>query len=461
MILGSSSRSLGCRLITFTRSKTNRALQTFGKVEYDIKSILANYDRMRESIELKRLNKGTLIKELNFIRDNYHVAAELGKEIGELKKIRSELNERIQSNPSTSKDEVKKLKIEIRRVEKQRADLLEIFHSSADNFPTLVGDGVTDKEQLVELINCESVEAVEEAADKKALSHKLIGQQLGILDLETASRVCGHAFYYLVGDGALLEQALVQYALAKARSRGYKMVIPPSLVREEVVAACGFKPRDKGGENQIYSINKEDLNLTATAEISIAALELKKVFANPEEQLPLKYAGVSRSYRAEAGARGATTAGIYRVHEFTKVELFHFTTPETAWEQLEQLKEFQVEVVKELGLTAKVLNMPGSDLGFPAAAKYDIECWMPGRKTWGEITSSSYCRDYQARRMNIKYKSENGNAFVHTLNGTAMAVPRVIVAIIENNWDPKTESILIPEVLRPYMGGIERIYKQQ
>lgn len=476
-VIGFVSRSSPIFYAT-TRSIKMRALQTFGKPEYDIKLLIDNYDVLKETIFAKHLHKGTLIKDLNYIRDNYGIVSEMGKEVGSLKKDRDAIAKELMdckgrglaegdSELESVKARLRELKKRIHKLEKQRTDIVTKFTKVADSFPVLIDSSVPlDKtEEVVHLINCDDIAQVEESSDKHALSHKFIGQDLGILDLEVASRVSGHAFYYLIGDGALLEQALVQYALAKARSKGYTMCIPPTIVRQEVVEACGFRPRDKGEENQIYLLGKDDLSLTATAEISLAALESKKTFSNVEETLPKKYVGVARSYRSEAGARGATTSGIYRVHEFTKVELFHFTRPETAWEELEALKDFQIEIITELGLKAKVLNMPASDLGFPAAKKYDIEAWMPGRKTWGEVTSSSYCRDYQARRMNIKYrdpvKNNNGLLYVHTLNGTAMAVPRVIVAIIENNWDPETESILIPEVLRPYMDGRERIYKQK
>lgn len=170
--------------------------------------------------------------------------------------------------------------------------------------------------------------------------------------------------------------------------------------------------------------------------------------------------GVSRSYRAEAGANGKDTTGLYRVHEFTKVELFHFTTPDKSGDELEELRDFQTSIIKDLGLKARFLNMPTTDLGSPAVKKYDCEAWMPGRGSWGELTSCSNCTDYQSRRLGIRYKSKEGNFYVHTLNGTAMAVPRVLVALIEQNYDPGTDTIVIPEVLRPYMDGKSAIFRQ-
>ena len=435
-------------LRAFTRAKSLRA-QIFGKQEFDLQGILDNYDAVRRSIEQKRLGS---VESLDYIRDNYSRLAELGRSLGALKRQREELQR--QQPPPVA--QLKDLKLSIRAAEHERTQVLLRLEECALALPAVVDDSVTQEEQVDLLINCTSVA---EAQRQRAPSHLQIGRDLGILNMDTAARVSGHLFYYLVGDGALLEQALVQYALATARAAGYRMVAPPTLVRPEVVEACGFRPRDTGEEQQVYSLEHHALSLTATSEISIAALELKRVFDSPA-QLPLRYVGVSRAFRAEAGARGALTAGLYRVHEFTKVELFHFTTAARAWHELEEIKRLQAHIVQELGLTAKVLNMPASDLGFPAAKKYDIEVWMPGRQAWGEVTLALYCRDYQLRRVNTRYRDPArgaGLAYAHTLNGTAMAVPRVIVAILETFWDPHTRSVAVPPVLRPYMGGLERI----
>lgn len=457
---------------TSTRSITMRSIQTFGKPDLDYRGVFENEKLFKDTILKKKLSHNVL-KQVDYIKDNYPVVATLGKELGELKRKREEMTVEMREVASTNShraDEIKQnlrnIKNSITKLDKERNRIKDKMRLAAEDMPTLV-DGTIPKgirdEEVVALINCESIEQVETNSDKKALSHKVIGEKLGLLDLETAARVCGHAFYYLLGDAALLEQALVQYALNLARAKGYKIVAPPTMVRQEVIGACGFRPRDQGEETQVYDLVKDHLSLTGTAEIPLAALESKKIFTEKEvEKFPVKYVGVARSYRAEAGSRGATTAGLYRVHEFTKVELFHFTTPDRARQELEELREFQTDFITLLGLKAKVLNMPSSDLGAPAAKKYDIEAWMPGRKTWGELTSSSWCGEYQARRMGIRYRASEGKVnYVHTLNGTAVAVPRVIVAILENFYDAETESIEIPEVLRVYMGGRDRIYKNE
>ena len=278
-----------------------------------------------------------------------------------------------------------------------------------------------------------------------------------LVDFQSAATLTGNSWYYLINEGALLEQALTLYATKKAREHGFAMCIPPSVAKNEVIDACGFRPRDMNNEQQIYHVADTTWGLTATAEIALAGMGINTTMdLSPG---PKKVCGISRSYRAEAGARGKDTRGLYRVHEFTKVELFCWSTPDQSEQVLEDLRRFQIELVSELGLSAKVLNMPANDLGAPAFQKYDIEAWMPGRGSFGEITSTSNCTDFQSRRMNTKFKdpSTGKASYVHTLNGTALAVPRVIIALVENFYDPKSDSIAIPEPLIPYMDGKESI----
>lgn len=284
------------------------------------------------------------------------------------------------------------------------------------------------------------------------LAHQVIGTQLGLMDFDTASSVSGSRSYYLLNDGVLLEQALIQYALRKCMARGFRAMAPPSLVKQEFTSACGFKPRDQNNEQQIYSIADSDLCLTGTAEIPMAGWAARKTLATASGD-PIKNVGVSRSYRAEAGARGADTKGLYRVHEFNKVEMFAFSSPESSDQVHNEMLAIQKEIFTELGLCCRVLNMPADDLGAPAYRKYDIEAWMPGRGTWGEVSSTSNCLDYQARRLHSRWQNHNGTlTFAHTLNGTAMAVPRVIIAIIETFYDVDRNAILVPPVLQPAMG---------
>ncbi|KAK6343210.1 Serine--tRNA ligase, mitochondrial [Orbilia blumenaviensis] len=307
------------------------------------------------------------------------------------------------------------------------------------------------------------------------VSHVDIGTELGILDFSSSSKTSGWGWYFLHGDAVLLEQALIQYSLSCARSRGWNLVSPPSIVYSHIAGACGFKPRDSNNEQQIYYISqgaasensqdssRPELCLAGTAEIPLAGM-----FANtalPIAAFPKKMVGVSRCYRAEAGSHGLATKGLYRVHEFTKVELFAWTQPdsEISDQTFNEIMDLQKDIITGLRIPARVISMPSDDLGAPAYRKYDIEAFMPSRKGekyggWGEITSVSECTDYQARRLNARCKYPDGKlGFLWSLNGTALAVPRIITAILENNWNETEREVYIPKVLQPYMGGIEVI----
>jgi seryl-tRNA synthetase len=311
-------------------------------------------------------------------------------------------------------------------------------------------------------------------------SHVDIGQELGILDFTGSAQTSGWGWYFLVGDGAMLEQALVQYALSVGKKKGWKVVAPPSLVYSHIASACGFQPRDQNGEQQIYAIEqaekdkaKPQLALAGTAEIPLAGMKANQTFE--ESELPLKTVGVSRCYRAEAGARGADTKGLYRVHEFTKVEMFAWTLPDNMGEDhfitptapsseaiFEEMLSIQKQILEALGLYCRSLEMPTTDLGASATRKLDIEAFFPSRREldegWGEVTSASMCTDYQSRRLQTRMRVKGGKLeFPYTLNGTALAVPRVLAAILENHWNEQERTVTIPEVLRPFMGGQEKI----
>lgn len=297
--------------------------------------------------------------------------------------------------------------------------------------------------------------------------HTDVGAELGLLDFKSASTVSGWGWYYLLDDAVLLEQALVNYALALARERGWRLVSPPSIVYSHIASAAGFRPRDQHGEQQIYALEapegKFSLSLAGTAEIPLAGLGVNRVFG--EDELPLKVVGTGRAYRAEAGARGVESKGLYRVHEFTKVELFAWAPPDpTSAEQIfNEMLAFQTDLITSLGLYARLLEMPTTDLGASAHRKIDIEVYMPSREKkdpWGEVSSLSNCTDYQSRRLNTRAKLKGGaKDFAWTLNGTAVAVPRILIALLEYGY--LEGSVRVPEVLRPFMGGQETITKRK
>ncbi len=279
-------------------------------------------------------------------------------------------------------------------------------------------------------------------------SHIELGKSLGILDFETGAKVTGSQFFFLYGDGALLELALTRYALEKLSEHGFLPVITPDLAKSRYYLGTGYMP--KGDEAQTYTIEGEDLGLIATAEVTLAGSHADEVI--PEEKLPLKYAGYSHCFRQEAGAYGKYSKGLYRVHEFSKVEMFIYCKPEESDKFHELILKMEEEIYQELGLPYRVIEMCTGDLGAMAARKYDVEVWMPGRGDYGEVTSTSNCTDYQARNLNIKFRRKTGETeYLHMLNGTAIVMSRVPLAILEN-FQQKDGSIKIPEVLQKWMG---------
>ncbi|PPQ64477.1 hypothetical protein CVT26_002016 [Gymnopilus dilepis] len=297
--------------------------------------------------------------------------------------------------------------------------------------------------------------------------HLAIAEHFGLLDLKSAATVTGTSWYFLRNEAALLELALTNYAISVAIQHGFTPVTTPDVVRSDIALRCGFQPRDSGNPpvSHMYHIasthpTSPELVLCGTSEIPLAGMFANKVYSSLS--LPLKVVGVGHAFRSEAGARSADTRGLYRVHQFTKVELFAVTTEDTSETMMEEMLMVQKSILEGLNLPFKVLDMPTEELGASAYRKYDIEAWMPGRGSWGEVTSLSNCTDYQSRRLHIRYRSQGNTAdsslsrlpFAHTLNGTAAAIPRLIVALLENGavYNEKDElvGIRLPSSLRPF-----------
>jgi seryl-tRNA synthetase len=284
------------------------------------------------------------------------------------------------------------------------------------------------------------------------LDHVALAEQHGLIDFEGGARVAGHGFYFLKNEAALLELALQQYAVDVLLREGFTPMVTPDLARGDVLRGIGFIPR--GPETQIYSVENNDLNLVATAEITLGGLYAGQVIE--AEKLPIKLCGISHCFRTEAGAAGRASRGLYRVHQFTKVEMFAFTLPDQSEDMHSYFRDLECEIFEGLGIPYRVLDIATGDLGGPAYRKFDLEAWMPGRGTsgeYGEVTSASNCTDYQSRRLDIRYKvkGEKGTHLVHTLNGTAIAISRALIALLEN-CQQADGSILIPEVLRRWVG---------
>lgn len=391
------------------------------------------------------------------------------------------------NNPAQLDGESKAaLLLEISHV-REKIDELERAKQACDEEATSLGlslpnltSSQTPIEGIPKLIKYINFDPDSPPSFPSTANHTDIGRELSLLDFTSSTATSGWGFYYLLNEAVLLEQALVQYALSVVLRHGWRLVSPPSLVYSHIADACGFQPRDQNDEQQIWQIAQTDRDqgkprrsLAATAEIPLAGMYANN--AIPADSLPIKLVGSSRCFRAEAGARGVDTKGLYRVHEFTKVEMFAWTDsgsrPGFAGDVksempssviFDEMVAIQSEILEGLGFPCRVLEMPSSDLGASAYRKIDIEVLFPSRTSrdggWGEVTSASICTDYQSRRLDTRILEKNGarSTFAHTVNGTAMAVPRILAAILEHGWREEGY-VVIPEVLRPFMGGQSRI----
>lgn len=284
--------------------------------------------------------------------------------------------------------------------------------------------------------------------------HAELGTALDLIDTARGAKVSGSRFYYLKNDAVLLEFALVQFILTKLIARGFTPMLTPTLVREAAMVGTGFFPADR---NEIYHVNPktaadpegDDLYLAGTSEVPLTMYHSDEIL---DVSTPRRYVGFSTCYRREAGTYGKDTKGIFRVHQFDKLEMFSFCNPENSWEEHELIRSLEEEILTELGLPFRVINIAGGDLGMPAAKKYDCEVFLPSEGRYRELTSCSNCTDYQARRANVRYRTTDGaTAFVHTLNGTACAMTRMLVAILEN-YQEADGSVRVPDVLQKYIG---------
>ena len=282
--------------------------------------------------------------------------------------------------------------------------------------------------------------------DFEVKDHIELGKLLGAIDTERGAKVAGSRSYYLTGSGAMLEFALVNYAIASALKAGFIPVIPPVLVNPSAMEGTGFL--GQASEN-VYHLEKDDLYLVGTSEVPLAAFHMDEIL--PVEKLPIRYAGYSSCFRREAGTYGKDTRGIIRVHQFDKVEMFSFCHPDQAQEEHRRLLQWEKELLDAMEIPYRVIDVASGDLGSSANRKFDIEAWIPTQMAYREVTSTSNCTEFQARRLNIRYKDENGTKAVATLNGTLVAIPRMIVAILENHQNPDG-TVNIPKALQPFLG---------
>lgn len=293
--------------------------------------------------------------------------------------------------------------------------------------------------------------------DFQPLDHVTLGEKHDLFDFEAGARVSGSGFYFLKNDAVLLDLALQQFTISKLAGEGFTPVTTPDLALTHILQGIGFNPR--GPETQIYSVENTELNLVGTAEITLGGMMAGQTIDT--DSLPLLLCGLSHCFRTEAGAAGRASKGLYRVHQFTKVEMFAFTTADQSDAMHLRLRDLECEIFDALEVPYRVIDTATGDLGGPAYRKFDLEAWMPGRGDlekgesgqWGEVTSTSNCTDYQARRLNVRSKTagKKGTEFVHTLNGTAVATGRAMIAILENHQNADG-SVTVPAVLRPWVG---------
>ena len=343
----------------------------------------------------------------------------------------------------------KKIKDDIQILEKELSQVETALEDAARQIPNMMHPDAPIGKLDTENLEVKKV-GTPRVFDFEIKDHVQLAEDLDLLDFDRGTKVSGPKFYYLKNEAVFLEQALIQYALNILRKHGFELFITPDVAREEVLKGIGFNPR--GNESNVYSIEDEGTCLVATAEITLGGYHSGEIL--DKSKLPLLYGGLSHCFRREAGAAGQFSKGLYRVHQFDKVEMFVYSTPEESDEIHEKLREIEEEIFEGLGIPFHVVDTCSGDLGAPAYRKWDLEAWMPGRNggEYGEVTSTSNCTDYQSRRLNIKYKDDDGkNKYVHTLNGTAIAVGRAMLAILEN-YQNADGSVTIPEVLVPFCG---------
>ena len=304
-----------------------------------------------------------------------------------------------------------------------------------------VPDGLSEDQNVVEREHGERP-----VFDFEPLDHVALGERLGIFDAERGAKTSGSRFVYLTGHGVLLELALVRFVVDFLLGRGFQPVVTPVLVREHAMYGTGFLPAE---EHEFYKVERDELFLIGTSEVALAAMHSDEILAEPA--LPVRYAGLSSCFRREAGTYGKETKGLIRVHQFDKVEQFSFTHPDDSWDELATIRTNQEKILQALEIPYRVLVMCAGDLGSSAAKKVDNEAWLPGAGRYLELTSATNATDYQARRLGIRFRTGGGAQLVHTLNGTACAVGRTIVALLENH-QKEDGSVAIPEALRPYTG---------
>ena len=407
----------------------------------DIKFIRENVDRVKRGVVDKQLDPSLIDKVLELDKKRRDL-------LGETERLRAERNE-LSSKEHVVNSRGKEIKDELKRLEPKLREVEEEYKKALYQIPNIPADDVKvgKDESENEVIHKwgEPRDFSKDGFEPK--DHLVLGEALDIVDVKRATKVSGTRFGYIKGDAVLLEFALVQFALETLIKESFTPIVPPTLIKKESMARMGYL--EHGGEEDMYVLEKDNLVLVGTAEQSVGPMhggELLKA-----ESLPKRYVAFSSSFRREAGSYGKDTRGILRVHQFDKVEMFSYTKPEESDKEHEYLLGLEKKLWQALGIPYQVVKMCTGDLGAPATRKYDLEAWIPSQNKYREVTSASTCTDFQSRRLNIKYQDGGEKKFVHTLNGTAFAIGRTLIAIMEN-YQQKDGSIIVPEALTKWVG---------
>ena len=411
----------------------------------DIRQIREDPDRFRTALARRGLSEAV---------DRLLAADERRRSLtATVEELRAEQNRASKAIGAAQGDEKQQLIAEVAKVSAQLKELepqldeadLELNRLLAET-PNLPHDSAPDGFEEEDAIEIKRNHDEPPAFDFEPRDHAELGELLGVLDVERGARTSGSRFVYLMGDLVFVQFALMQHAMEILTSKGFTPMVPPVLVHEEAMYGTGFLPTDAVN---LYVARDDDLYLVGTAEVPLAAFRLGEIV--DEADLPIHYAGYSTCFRREAGSYGKDLGGMFRVHQFDKVEMFAFTTPETSWDEHERLLAIEEEIIGNLEIPYRVVNIAAGDLGGSAAKKYDIEAWLPGQGRYRELTSCSNTTDYQARRMQTRVRRADGAVEVlHTLNGTATAIGRTLIAIMENHQRPDG-TVEIPAKLHPYL----------
>lgn len=421
----------------------------------DIKMIRQNTDEIKERLA----TRGVKAEKIDALLEKDKRRRELLVETEGLKQKRNEVSAEIANakrNKQDATDAIKEMRevgAKIKSLDEELEEVEATVKDMASRLPNLPNPTIPvgpDESANVELRNV----GTPREFDFEPKAHWDIGEDLGILDFDRGAKVSGARFVYYKGLGARLERAVYNFMLDEHAKEGYTEMLPPYIVNAQTMYGTGQFPKFK---EDVYQVNGEDMTLIPTAEVPLTNYYRDEVI--PTEKLPVYFTALTPCFRSEAGSAGRDTRGLIRMHQFNKVEMVKFSKPESSYDELEKMTQNAGNIMEKLGLPYHVITLSTGDMGFSAAMTHDLEVWMPAQNKYREISSCSNCEDFQARRAHIQYRDENGKLnFVHTLNGSGLAVGRTVAAILEN-YQNEDGSVTVPEALRPYLGGLEKITK--